>query len=109
MFIELPEEIIKHIIKSIDCNCINHRYSLYLSNKELYKLLNHPWFFKIIINCYDSKKNKYYDKYRKYLTKYHHLQYQIETIYNNSDDESEFSPMSYESIELEDFINLDFN
>ena len=108
MILNLPNEILQSIILKIDCNCIHHQYSLYLCNKELYKLLNQPWFFKIIIKCYDSKKNKYYDKYKKYLTKYHHLQYQIESIFINSSDETEFSPMSYESIELEDFINLDF-
>ena len=103
MILNLPNEILQSIILKIDCNCINHRSSLFLSNKQMYNILNNIWFFKNIILCNQTKKNMYFEKYRKYMIKYSHLKHQIECIYINESDDSD---SSISSMDMDDYLEL---
>ncbi len=99
MILDLPNEILRKIILSIECNCINHRFSVFMTNKAFYDLLNNIWFYKNIISIYQNQRTMYFDKYLKYSVKYNHLKHQIENIWINQSDDSDSSVDSMDILE----------
>lgn len=105
MILDLPDEILRKIILSIECNCINHRFSIFITNKAFLDLLNNIWFYKSIISIYQNQKNIYFDKYRKYCVKYNHLKHQVEDIWINQSDDSD---SSIDSMDILEFFGEEF-
>lgn len=71
-----------------------------MSNKALLDLLNNIWFYKNIIELYQSQKKMYFDKYKKYCVKYNHLKHQVEDIWINQSDDSDSSISSMDILEF---------
>tara|TARA_Y100000401_G_C8260125_1_gene192869 strand:+ start:401 stop:745 length:345 start_codon:yes stop_codon:yes gene_type:complete len=100
MILDLPDEILRKIILSIECDCINHRFSIFITNKAFFDLLNNVWFYKNIISLYQNQKKMYFHKYRKYMVKYNHLKHQVEDIWINQSDDSDTSISSMDILEF---------
>lgn len=97
--LDLPQDVYTHIFKQLT-NVLDLN-NLYVSNKELRKIITNYQFFNHSLRCMGQLFVKYYYKYLKYLFKLNLLRDRVDNLSNNAQHDSD------SSMDINDFFDGD--